>query len=143
GRMSLWINIVANRAPNKPSSLSPAPGSITSDSTPTIGASFSDPDEVFSGYSIGQADKMRAYRLEVLNQGKTSRLFDTGKVTASGAQQTARRAEATTQALEAGVYVARATFWDQFDTPSPQAEWTFTVNAGGTVADIGFDPSAI
>src|SRR5690606_24708630 len=113
------------------------------DSTPTIGASFRDPDEILPGYSLGQCDKMSAYRLEVLNQAKTSRLFDTGKVTADSSHQTARRAEATSQALEAGGYVALAAPWDQFDVPSPQAEWTFTVNAGGTVADIEWEPAAI
>src|SRR5690606_10774763 len=143
GRMSLWLEVVGNRKPNKPSSLTPSPGSIITDNTPTLGASFSDPDETFADipavkgkYALGQADKMRAYRFEVLNANKSARLWDTGKTNANSTQQSQRRVNVTTSTLSAGTYVARATFWDQFDTPSTAAEWTFTINAGGAMVDV-------
>lgn len=132
GAMSSWVEIQNNRAPNKPSSLSPANNALVV-STPTLGASFTDPDETLPGFSVGQADKVYRYRFEVWNSGKTSRLRDSGVVNAVSAQQTARRVTWTPSALPAGRYVARVTVWDMFNVPSATAEWTFTINAGGAI----------
>lgn len=135
GKMSLWADFQPNTRPNQPTSLSPTNGSIIVTSTPTLGASFTDPDETLPGFAIGQADRMKSYRFQVLNSAKTSVLRDSGVVTASAAQQSARRATWTVPtALGAGTYVARCTTYDMFGQPSVAADWTFTINAGGAVS---------
>lgn len=136
GKMSIWALIQENRPPNTPGVISPTDGSTTSDATPVLSASFSDPDETLPGFSVGSADTMSAWRLEVWNTAKTVRLRDSGKNPSTSGERSARSASwEVMTALGAGTYVARATFWDQFDTPSPSRDWTFTVNAGGSVSD--------
>jgi hypothetical protein len=133
GRLSTWAEIQTNRAPKRPSGLAPNPDANVVVS-PTLGADFRDDDELLPGFSLGQGDTVKSYRFEVWNAARTSRLRDSGKLTATGAQQTARRVTWTPAALVAGAYVARCTVWDQFDVPSPQAEWGFTVNTGGAAS---------
>jgi hypothetical protein len=142
GKISIWAEIQPNRAPNWPGIISPTNGSITSDATPTLSASFSDPDETLPGFALGSADKMSAYQFQVLNTARSVVYSDSGKAPASGAQQNARSAAwDVPSALGAGTYIARATFWDQFDQPSPTQEWTFTINAGGSVANVAITPA--
>ena len=133
GKLSLWAELQANRPPETPSGLAPA-NNATVTTTPTLGADFRDPDEELPGFALGSADKVSAYRFEVWDSAKTSRLQDSGKLSASGGQQTARRATWTPSALASGRYVMRCTMWDQFDVPSPVAEWVVTVTLGGAVS---------
>jgi hypothetical protein len=149
GKMSLWAEITTNRPPATPSNLSPVKGGRVATATPTLACDFRDPDEVLSGFALGQGDKVKKYLFEIWNSAKTSRLATSSITTATIGQQTARRVSWTCPtSLSPGSYVARATVYDQFDTPSPVAEWTFTVSAGGTaipsfaagvVAGIGGD----
>ncbi|MGI8406099.1 MAG: hypothetical protein ACR2OE_15295 [Thermomicrobiales bacterium] len=132
GKMSLWAEVTNNRPPATPSNLSPVANGRTTDSTPDLACDFRDPDEVLPGFALGQGDKVKKYLFEVWNTAKTTRIATSGITTASGPQQTARRVSWTcTSTLSPGSYIARATVYDQFDTPSPIAEWTFTVSAGG------------
>lgn len=133
GALSTWAEIQNNRAPSKPSGLSPANGAFVV-STPTLGADFRDSDETLPGFALGQCDKVSAYTFEIWNAAKTTRLASSGKVSASGANQTSRRVTWTPGALSANTYVARCIVYDLLDTPSPQAEWSFTINAGGATA---------
>jgi len=141
GRLSTWAEIQNNRAPKTPTGLFPAAGATVT-ASPTLGADFRDDDEVLPGFALGQADKVKSYRFEVWNQQKTSRLRDSGVLAATGAQQTARRVTWMPATLTPGTYVARCTVYDQFDTPSPQAEWTFTINSGGAVS-VAITPAQI
>lgn len=142
GKMSLWAMIQANRKPLAPSGLSPTPGSYTSDSTPTLACDFRDPDETLPGYDIGEADKVSAWRFEVWNTALTTRLRDSGKVPATAAQQTARRVSwDVPTALPAASYIARATVWDDMDSPSVAKDWAFQVNAGGALSNPVIEPA--
>lgn len=132
GKMSLWAEITTNRPPATPSNLSPVKGGRVATPTPTLACDFRDPDEVLPGFTLGQADKVKKYLFEVWNTAKTSRRATSNITNATAAQQTARRVSWTCPtSLSPGSYVARATVYDQFDTPSPVAEWTFAVSAGG------------
>jgi hypothetical protein len=133
GRLSAWAEIQTNRAPKKPTGLAPLPGANVVTTTPTLGGDFRDDDETLPGFGVGTADKVKSYRFEIWNAAKTSRVRDSGKLAATAGQQSARRVTWTPSALTPGAYVARLTVWDQFDVPSPQAEWSFTVNSGGAV----------
>jgi hypothetical protein len=153
GKMSLWAEITTNRPPDKPTGLSPVANGRVATSTPTLACDFRDPDEVLPGFTLGQADKVKKYLFEIWNTAKTSRLATSNITTATTGQQTARRVSWTCPtSLSPGSYVARATVYDQFDTPSPVAEWNFAVSAGGTtipsfaagvVAGIGNDRYAV
>lgn len=133
GKMSLWAEITTNRPPATPSGLSPVNNGRVAISTPTLACDFRDPDELLPGFTLGQGDKVKKYLFEVWNTAKTIRLATSNITTATTAQQTARRVSWTCPtSLAPGSYVARATVYDQFDTPSPVAEWTFIVSAGGT-----------
>ncbi|WP_300268003.1 hypothetical protein [Microbacterium sp.] len=137
GKMSLWLEYEANVKPDTPSGFAPAHNSIITSSQPTLAVNFRDANEAVPGFSVGQADKLKKYRFQVLNSAQTSVLRDSGIVNASSAQQTARRASWTVPtALPAGRYVARATVYDMFDTPSTTASWAFTINAGGAMVDV-------
>lgn len=153
GKMSLWAEITTNRPPDKPTGLSPVNNGRVAISTPTLACDFRDPDEVLPGFALGQGDKVKKYLFEIWNSARTIRLATSSITTATTARQTARRVSWTCPtSLSPGSYVARATVYDQFDTPSPVAEWTFTVGAGGTaipsfaagvVAGIGSDGSPV
>ena len=132
GRISAWCEIQNNRAPKTPSNLTPKAGAIVTTS-PTLGADFRDDDEVLPGFALGTADKIKQYTFEVWNAAKTTRLQTSGLANATGPQQTARRVTWTPTTLASGSYVARCTVYDQFGTPSPQAEWSFTISSGGAV----------
>ncbi|MGI8548106.1 MAG: hypothetical protein ACR2M1_12380 [Gemmatimonadaceae bacterium] len=132
GKMSLWAEVTTNRRPDTPSNLSPGNGAIVANTTPTLGCDFRDADEVLPGFALGQGDKIKQYLFEVWNSAKTTRLQTSTIVQATAAQQTARHVTWASPALASGRYVARATVWDQFGTPSSVAEWTFTVSSGGT-----------
>lgn len=132
GKMSLWAEITTNRPPDKPTGLSPVNGRRVATPTPTLACDFRDPDELLPGFALGQGDKVKKHLFEIWNAGRTSRLATSAITTATTGQQTARRVSWTCPtSLSPGSYVARATVYDQFDTPSPVAEWTFTVSAGG------------
>lgn len=153
GKMSLWAEITTNRPPDKPTGLSPVANGRVAIATPTLACDFRDPDELLPGFTLGQGDKVKKYLFEIWNAGRTSRLATSSITTATTGQQTARRVSWTCPtSLSPGSYVARATVYDQFDTPSSVAEWTFTVGAGGTaipsfaagvVAGIGSDGSPV
>ncbi len=132
GVSSIWLETTANRAPSTPSNLAPAPDAITNSTTPTLGADFRDPDETVGGYAIGQADAMSAYQFEVWNDAGSRRIQSSGKLIATAAQKSARRATwAVPTALTAARYEMRCIVYDYFGTPSPQARWKVTVNTGG------------
>lgn len=130
GKPSFWAEIQNNRPPARPSGLSPANGAYIT-LTPTLAADFRDPDEVLPGFSLGQADTVSSYQFEVWNSAKTTRLRDSGRLGANASQKSSRRVTWLPSTLPAGSYIARCTVWDDFGTPSPVAEWRFSINAGG------------
>ena len=58
GKLSLWLDVVDNRAPNMPGVVEPVANTTTSALRPTIKGSFSDPDETYG-------DKVKKFQIEV------------------------------------------------------------------------------
>lgn len=143
GRLSLWAEVMANRAPLTPSGLSPDPDSVTIDTTPELGADFRDLDETVGGASVGQADSLSAYQFEVWNDAGTTRLQTSNKLNATTAQKTARRALWTPATLSAGRFQFRCILYDRFGTPSRQASWRVTVSTGGAMVNPRLVPGAL
>ena len=144
GMPSFWFEYQPNRRPDRPSNLSPANQDTIIDTTPTLGADFRDPDESLPGFAVGHADTVGKYRFEVWNAGKTSRVRDSGILASTAAQRAARRVTwSVPTALGAARYIARCTVWDQFGVASRVAEWTFTINTGGTFTGVDLDASNI
>jgi len=135
GKMSQWVELIQNTAPKLPSNVFPTDGGYVTSGSPTIAADFRDDEEVLPGFALGEGDKLGKYHVRILNQAKTSVLKDSGVTVATGTMQTNRRATwaVPSTALAAGTYVAQVTLYDRFDAPSPVREWTFSVNAGGSL----------
>jgi hypothetical protein len=134
GTMSLWAIAFENTNPTIPTgTLEPAPGTTTIDPTPTIAFDFRDAEEVLEGFSLGQGDYLKKYQVQ-LYAGAT-KVYDSGLVTASSAQRTARRVSVTIPSdIDPGLYKPRVQVWDAADAPSGWKEWTFTrVGAGSLV----------
>jgi hypothetical protein len=143
GRMSIWVEATANRAPITPFGLSPKADSITIDATPDLAASFRDADETVGGATYGQADYLSAYSFEVWNDAGTAKLRSSGKLTATAAMKTDRRATWTVPTdLPAARYECRCILYDYFGTPSPQAKWKVTVSSGGLFQSPQLVPAA-
>lgn len=138
GKESLWVEYILNRRPKTPSNPLPVAGSTIAQTLPPMAVDFRDDDEVLTGFSLGQCDKLKSYSFEIWNSSKTTRIKSSGKQNADGTMQTNRRATwtPTGAALTPGTYVARAIVYDLTDSPSDTAEWTFVVNAGGAFSSV-------
>lgn len=134
GTMSLWAVAFENTNPTIPTNtLEPTPGTTTIDPTPTIAFDFRDAEEVLEGFALGQGDYLKKYQVQ-LYSGAT-KVYDSGVVTASSPERTARRVSVTIpDDIDPGLYKARVQVWDAADAPSGWKEWTFTrVGAGSLV----------
>lgn len=141
GKMSLWAEIVYNRAPAKPAIVSPKHNSQIVTLRPTLTCKFDDPDITLSQLPGQTCDRMTKYQFEIWTTtstgAKSSRIYNTGVKTATSAEQTAKAASFTPGSnLSAGRYMATCTMWDEFGEPSPRQEWLFTVVSGGAIEDF-------
>ena len=135
GDMALWMVAWENVAPTIPlGTVSPRDGATTTDETPTIGIDFRDANEVLEGFPLGAGDFLRKYQIQVWNDARTAKLRDSGVLTATAGQQTARRATWTVPTdLAPGRYTVRAQVYDAFETPSAWREWKITIVGAGSV----------
>ena len=132
GRLGTWATEITNTPPKAPSNVLPAENSTTPDDTPTLEADFRDDEEVLVGYVLGNADKVSKYQFKVLSEDGLTVVRDSGVLTASGAQQTARRVTWTVPtAVPGGTYLGWCRVYDDFNEPSPIKTWAFTVAGGG------------
>lgn len=132
GHLTVWVEGDINVKPNVPTSLSPT-GNISS-TTPTMAATFSDPNETLSnGVTF---DKVKQFQIQVKNAAGTI-IWDT-TLSATPSEQTAKRPSRTYggTALATGqTYQHRWRMSDQADAWSDFTGWTsFTINPGGSVA---------
>lgn len=135
GRTAFWYTAEVNAAPTIPlSTVSPANGASTTDETPLLAMDFRDANELIPGFGYGDGDYLKAYRFEVWNDARTGRLRNSGKLTATGGQRSARRATWTVPTdLAPGRYTIRGQVYDHFDTPSAWREWKITVVSSGSI----------
>lgn len=142
---AVWLEGQPNNPPNAPYDLSlngvaiTTSGSLaTIDTTPTFAARFYDYDETLSdngrlvaGY--GAADKMSAYQVYVTNAAGAMS-WDSGTVTATGADQTARLFGITSATLAGGAYTVHMRARDLAGAWGPEAIAFFTVASATTEA---------
>lgn len=144
GVMSLWAIGYDNTAPWIPiETVSPPSGGATTDTTPTIGIDFRDNEEALEGFTYGDLDMIGKYQIQVWDDAGTTLVEDSGQLTASGGQQSARRATWTAATLTSAWYTARARVWDLAGEPSPWQVWRFQVNASSMDADLAAGDVAI
>lgn len=140
GAMSLWAVTYDNVAPTIPlwdeesGGVSPGHGHTVVDDTPTIEFDFRSINEVLPGFSIGDADVMTAYQVQVYNASMSTKLMDSGKQTATTPMRNNRRATWTVPSeLEPGQYVIRAQVFNAFGTASSWREWTINIVGAGSI----------
>lgn len=137
GQLSLWVVCEDNVAPDTPVNRSPSTTQTTT--TPTFGADFDDDNEALPGFAVGEADKLRQYRVQLREVGTTTLKWD-ATYTASTTEQDNRRWERAYAgtALAAGeTYEWRTQVSDQAGAWSSWSSWlSFAVNAGGSVTNL-------
>ncbi len=135
GNISTWADEITNTKPKTPTNVTPGEDAFVVSTLPEMGCDFRDDEEVLTGFTLGQADKVKKYQFKILNEAGTTVLKDSTILTATGAQQTARRVTWTPTGgvLAAGRYQAQAVVYDMFDEPSPTKTWYFTINSGGNI----------
>lgn len=138
GQASIWLEAEDNVAPDTPVNRSPSTTQTTT--TPTFGADFRDDNEVVGSFAVGDADKLKQYKIQLRLVGSGTNLWD-ATYTADPTEQAARRYTRiyAGAALSAGnSYEWRTQVSDQTGAWSAWSSWlSFAINAGGTVTLSG------
>lgn len=126
GHMSAWLVYQANRTPSVATS---GPSGTVTSTTPTITATFTDPDT-----SLG--DSLSAYRIQVVRVSDSAAMWDSGTLPATAGEQSSgsisRAYGGSTLSPSVG-YQWRIQVADAFNTWSAWSSWVaFSINGGGS-----------
>jgi hypothetical protein len=136
GNMCVWMIGTSNRPPTIPTAVYPTSGAVTVDTTPTIKASFNDPD-------ISLGDGLGFYKIEIWNEGETSRLRTSNYQIATAPMIAAGVAEWTVSPpLVPASYKAIINLYDESGVSSPPLKVPFVVNSGGAFISTVLAPDA-
>lgn len=145
--LRVWVYAQANRSPDRPTNVAPADGTVVTTGTPTFTGTFSDPDEIIYDtdnstvlFNVGQADKLKAYQIRVVNNATGAQSWSSGVVQANSSQQAARQfSQVCGTTLAGGVYTLHIKVQDQANAWSSESSTTFTVSVatGAMTAPTG------
>lgn len=145
GHAAIWLNYEPNVAPNTPGDLAPADGSLQTTFTPTFTGNFRDDNEAIPGFSVGDADKLSAFDIEVYNDDTGAKVWGLYDEAATTSERTARafsRVYAGSVPLASGTdYRWRCRVADEFGSKSSWTSWLYFTAGSGKVVVTSATPN--